>query len=218
MRRILCRSLLAAAVAMSALSGGALAAGKAVEVSVTNYTSGQPFSPITCVVHDHTFSIYQLGQPASLALEKIAEDAKAGALEQDVADSNGAARMLVIGDGPILPGGTDSVVVEMDRRDLVSCVWMLVNTNDTFSSITNVERPKKREVFRFHRLALDAGTEVNDENADNIPGPCCEDPDEDGALEVGGVVLGSPGIAGIGDLEHVHDWRGAVAAVVVRRP
>lgn len=217
MRRILCWSLLAAAVAGFGLSDEALARSKAVEVSVTNYTAGQPFSPITCVVHDRTFSIYQLGQAAGAGLESIAEDAIADDLAEEVAQSNGAAKMLVVGDGPIPPGGTDSVVVEMDRRDLVSCVWMLVNTNDTFSSITGVERPRKRETFHFHRIAFDAGTEANDEQAEHIPGPCCGDMSRMG-MDENGLVLGSPGIAGIGDLMHVHDWRGPVAAVVVRRP
>jgi len=215
MKRIVCWALLSAAAVVLGLNSAALAGSKGVEVVVTNYTAGQPFSPIACVVHDGTFSIYELGQPASPALESIAEDAVVSDL-QDLVDAEDSAKMLVVGAGPIPPGGTDSVVVEMDKNDLVSCVWMLVNTNDTFSSITAVERPRKREVFHFHRIALDAGTEVNDEKIENIPGPCCGDMERDGEDE-GGVILGSPGIAGGFDLGHAQDWRGAVAGVIVKR-
>lgn len=215
MKRIFCLSLLAAALVLG-MNSQTWARSKSVEVVVTNYTTAQPFSPIACVVHDRSFAIYELGEAANQALESIAEDAITDDLETLVASEPGA-KTLVVGGGPIPPGGTDSVVVEMGRRDLVSCVWMLVNTNDTFSSITKVRRPRIFQVLDFHPIAFDAGTEVNDEQEESIPGPCCENVLS--GMEEGGLVLGSPGIAGGpgSDLGPMYDWRGPVAAVVVRR-
>ena len=105
----------------------------------------------------------------------------------------------------------------MRKKELVTCLWMLVNTNDTFASITDVARPKKKSPVHLQRIALDAGTEVNDQLAAHIPGPCCGDTGRNGVPE-DGVILGSTGIeAGVGDLTHIYDWRGPVAAVTVAR-
>jgi len=215
MKRKLDFCLLVALLLMLGLGDYAVAGTKTVQVIVTNATTAQPLNPLACWVHDGSFKIYELGQKATEALHLLAEDADTSALQTAVDDSPNASS-LVIG-GAIPPGGTVTVDVEMKKKDFLSCAMMLVNTNDTFTSITDVRRPKKREVLRFEANAWDAGTEVNDQLADNIPGPCCGDTDGDG-VEEGGVVLGSPGIvAGLGALIHEHDWRGYVAKFIVRR-
>jgi len=215
MKRISSWAVLSLALLALGFHSEGWAGTKAVRVSVTNYTSHQHFSPPQCVVHDSTFSLYELGQAASTALESIAEDAVDSDLVALVAAESGA-KSLVGGAGVIPPGHTDSVVVEMDNKDLVSCIWMLVSTNDTFAGIGNVARPKKKKPVVLHPIALDAGTEVNDELAANIPGPCCGDGGRNGVDE-DGVILGSTGIAGTGDLTNKYDWRGYVATVVVER-
>jgi len=209
-------SLMVAVLFSLGLRQDASAQTKPVEVTVTNYTTGQPFGPVSCVVHDPEFSLYELGEAANTAVESIAEDAVTSDL-QALVDADPAAKQLVVGGGPIGPGHTGTVVVDMRKKELVTCLWMLVNTNDTFASITDVARPKKKNPVHLQRIALDAGTEVNDQLAANIPGPCCGDTGRNGVPE-NGVVLGSTGIeAGTGDLSNAHDWRGPVAAVTVKR-
>jgi hypothetical protein len=65
--------------------------------------------------------------------------------------------------------------------------------------------------------AYDAGTELNDELCENIPGPLCGG----GAVsaESGeGFVHIANGIHGIGDLApELYDWRNPVAKVTIRR-
>lgn len=216
MKRISGWLVLSTAVLVLGCYGQGFAGTKTVGVTVTNLTSHQHFSPPQCVTHDSTFALYELGQPASTALESIAEDAVDSDL-QDLVATEAGAKSLVGGSGVIPPGGTATIFVEMAKKDLVSCIWMLVNTNDTFAGIGAVARPDKKKPVELHPMALDAGTEVNDEQAVHIPGPCCGDTGRNGTDE-GGVVLGSPGIDGqIGDLTHMYDWRGAVAKVKVAR-
>ena len=53
-----------------------------VEVSLTNLTRGQILSPVFIARHDQSASpIYMLGEPASDALAKMAEDADASGLK-----------------------------------------------------------------------------------------------------------------------------------------
>ena len=64
----------------------------------------------------------------------------------------------------------------------------------------------------------DAGSEPNDEDCDNIPGPVCggegASPDEGGE----GFVHIQAGIHGIADLDPAErDWRNPVAEVTIRR-
>ena len=67
--------------------------------------------------------------------------------------------------------------------------------------------------------AYDAGTEVNDEKCENIPGPPCDDKGANG-VEEGGVVHihnGIHGIGGDGVEPAEHDWRNPVAKITVTR-
>ena len=49
-----------------------------VEISVTNLTRGQTFSPVFVVRHDRNAApLYELGQPPSEALANLAEDGSA---------------------------------------------------------------------------------------------------------------------------------------------
>ena len=61
-----------------------------------------------------------------------------------------------------------------------------------------------------------AGTEVNDEDCNNIPGPFCMGEGFNPAGGEGYVYI-SNGISGIDDLaSHAFDWRNPVARVVVK--
>ena len=75
---------------------------------------------------------------------------------------------------------------------------MIVNTNDGFWAADSIKLRNRPQTHYLY--AYDAGTELNDELAGNIPGPCCGDGDREGTPE-GGVVTMHPGIAGVGDLD-----------------
>lgn len=139
------------------------------EVTVLNLTHGQPLSPITVALHGDEM-LWQIGMPASVALEKLAEggdNADLLAMESVVA-SNSA-------EGALMPGLSTSVTVSTTSTSAthLSVATMLVNTNDAFSGLTGLELSMLAvdASKTWHLNVYDAGTEANTEAMGTIPGP-----------------------------------------------
>jgi hypothetical protein len=196
--------------------GDAVADG-GIQVTITNLTRAQPLSPPVVASHSARGpQLFVAGQPASRQLAAVAQDAINGPLvrllkgDPNVTDvQQGAA--------PIPPGGSARVVVDAHGLlPFVSLASMLVNTNDAFIAVQHVAVPPIGVTTQFVP-AWDAGSEVNDEDCANIPGPACGDTDRSGVPERGFVHIHN-GVHGGGDLEPaVHDWRNPVARIDIRR-
>jgi hypothetical protein len=118
------------------------------------------------------------------------------------------------------------IIVEASRRHrYLSVAAMLIPTNDTFMALNGVRLPLRGSA-RHMAMGFDAGTEANDQNCANIPGPRCmgagyspgpNDGDE-GYVYVGNGFHSLPdSVAGevLGPL--VYGWNNAVAEIVIRR-
>lgn len=219
-----------AAVAFSlfgtALSGAAQAQidfsafGGQYEVTITNLTRGQSFTPQLVVAHRRNSAIFELGKPASEALEILAEGGDTSPLTDELA--NVTTQATTIG-GLLEPGQTVSTVIRGNPgRDVLSLAAMLIPTNDTFVALNGVPLPR-RGVRTHMAPAYDAGTEENDQSCANIPGPRCDGEGFNPAPGEGYVYIGNGfhdlsadgGAEILGPL--VYDWRNPVARVVVRR-
>ena len=186
------------------------------EVTITNTTAGQAFTPIIAATHNPELSFYELGQPASDELEMLAE----GGATMPLADLLSANAMyvneVVTTEGLLGPG--ESVTFNIMghwRLDKFSFAAMLLPTHDTFVAVSSVKLPFRHSTT--HAVAYDAGTEINDESCANIPGPYCMGApySEEGGE---GFVHVANGIQGIGDLApEMFDWRNPVATVKIRR-
>jgi len=139
------------------------------EVTVTNLTHAQPMSPVAVVLHS-TGNLWQVGQPATVSLEKMAEGGDAAELFVDpmvLAHSSGV--------GLLQPGMSETLSVEVasgtDAK--LSLVSMLVNTNDAFTGLDayNIGSLSEGESVTLYSSTYDAGTEKNSEMAGTIPGP-----------------------------------------------
>ncbi|MFQ5552270.1 MAG: spondin domain-containing protein, partial [Thermoplasmata archaeon] len=82
-------SKLAAVIAIVALVavafnvGSAAADGRKVgvfEVTISNLTSGQPFTPPVLATHKKSTDVFTVGEPASLGIKEIAENGNNGPL------------------------------------------------------------------------------------------------------------------------------------------
>ena len=97
----------------------------------------------------------------------------------------------------------------------LSITPMLIPTHAYIAAVRSMKLPARSAMAALS--AYDAGTETNDENCMNIPGPDCSG--MTGGFEAGGgegYVYISNGISGIGDLApNDFDWRNPVARVVV---
>ena len=206
------------------LAGTALAAGIAqaeeadtYEVTVTNISSGQTFTPILAVTHKLPLALFQPGEPASAELATLAES---GDIAPLAASLDPAVQPAVFDtsstDGLLEPGQSVTLMIQSTRPfNRISFAAMLIPTNDTFVTLHQARLPE--EVGTYRAFAWDAGSEVSDELCDNIPGPVCEGEGESAADGEGYVHISS-GIHGIGDLDPGdYDWRNPVAAISIRR-
>lgn len=185
------------------------------EVTITNVTKAQIFAPIVVATHRKNFRAFTPGEPASPELATLAESGNPGPLTEllenndEVWDVNG-------NDGLLMPGESVTITITGSARfPRLSLASMLVTTNDAFAGLDAVLLPYSLEYFMAP--AYDAGSELNDESCENIPGPPCGDMDDSGEEGEGYIYIGN-GIQGNGDVNpENYDWNNAVATVKVRR-
>ncbi|WP_143730916.1 spondin domain-containing protein [Microbulbifer sp. GL-2] len=143
------------------------------EVTITNLTQNQPLSPVAIVAHDSTLRGWVVGQPSSAGLELLAEGGDNSEFLTGLEDSGSYTD--VSGTAPLGPGATERFTLEFDEEEevLLTIVTMLVNTNDAFSGLTQIDISSLAVGDSLQRLApvYDAGTEFNSELVGTIPGP-----------------------------------------------
>jgi hypothetical protein len=190
---------------------------KTFEVTITNITKDQNFTPLLLATHTGAVSLFTPGQAASLELEMQAEGGNPMPLK-DLLDSNPGVLNTAVAevDGVLLMPG-QSVTVEIQgngKFNRLSITSMLIPTNDTIVGLRSMKLPSRSAMAAVP--AFDAGTEINDEDCDNIPGPDCGGEGFNMAGGEGYVYI-SNGISGDGDLaSYAYDWRNPVARVVVK--
>ena len=224
------------ALAAALFSTGALADRTAVyEVSVTNLTKGQTFTPILVAGHGWRQSLFTLGDPASKPLAILAEAGDTMPLTNALIDAGVPADQIatILGPNPDVPppltgpGQTASIkILAPKRHGRLSVAAMLIPTNDTFMALNGVRLPRWGTAA-YTALAYDAGTEANDQNCAHIPGPVCKGLAlSDPASTDEGFVYVSNGMHDLGAVDaignqildpHTYDWRNPVARISVRR-
>ena len=188
------------------------------EVTITNVTQGEIFTPIMVASHGRHVNLFSAGAPASPELEMLAEGGDTAPLSNKLLDS-GALDVVTTG-GVLPPGQSVTVHVKTNRHnDHVSAAAMLVPTNDAFFAVNGVKGPRPHRSKTVMSPAYDAGTETNDELCVSIPGPpfICSGEGFSAATGEGYVYI-HPGIHGIGDLPaYAHDWNNPVAKITIRQ-
>ena len=168
-------------------------------ISVTNLTSGQPMTPPVVALHDSSASLFTIGEAASPELQAIAEDGNNEPMEMLVGSLTAVTASGVASPGPIPPGATASIVLQTEAADQVlSLVNMVVCTNDGFTGLDSVALPTGDEPVSFEALPYDAGTEVNELNADYWVAPCGGS-GENLHEDENGLTGAHPGQTGVGD-------------------
>ncbi len=186
------------------------------EVTITNLTPGQIFSPVFAVTHNYNQTLFTSGEAATPELAALAQDANADGLT-DLLSSTAGVHEIVHGTGVILPGKSETLIINSHgRAKFLSLVSMLVSTNDAFMAVNRVKLPHRFSMMTVP--AYDAGAEANDESCKYIPGPPCGNANSASDVAGEGFVHIHSGIHGIGDLSAAkHDWRNPVAKVSIRR-
>ena len=214
-----------------AFSGQALADRnqRTYEITITNITKGVQFTPILASTHSKAVRYFTAGETASEELALLAEAGDVGPLQTALEESGEAhdfansADFLPSGQPPLLDPGEKVTMEITSRRGFrwLSLAAMLLPTNDSFVAVNAIRLPK-RGAKTVLAIGYDAGTELNDEVCDNIPGPVCEDGTgpspgiggEGHVTDGEGHVHVSNGIHGIADLSAAaYDWRNPIARV-----
>lgn len=225
-RRLLAGAILAGGVAIVAgvwAEDDDRSSGGFFEITVTNLTRGQQFTPILVASHKAGIRLFELGKPATPELQIVAEEGNVAPLTAALRSTSGV--LDVTNSGALLEPGA-SVKIKIRTRgnfDHVSVAAMLIPTNDGFFAVNGVRGAHGREVRTLTSVAYDSGSERNDELCASIPGPFF---DECGGAGGGGTPTGDEegyvhvhaGIHGIGDLQAAQrDWRNPVARIAIRR-
>jgi hypothetical protein len=194
------------------------------EVTITNLTRGQQFTPILVASHRKGVSLFKLGAPASEQLATLAEEGNTAPLAA-LLTANPAVSDVATGSGLTDPGQSVTLTVDAPGAfNHLSVASMLIPTNDGFFAVNGVEGPRGNQELTLFSPAYDSGSERNDELCASIPGPlfmeCNNGPGGGGAPTGGeeGFVHIHAGIHGIGNLIPARrDWRNPVARITVRR-
>lgn len=159
---------------IASCGGSSSNSNKMYRITLTNITANQPLSPATVILHKSGYHLWQAGEMASVALEKLAE----GGSNTDVlTEATSDTHVLVSKSGTavIPPGSSQTVELEIDDANgiKITVAAMLVNTNDAFAGqvSSKIANLAWGESFNMHVPVWDAGTEANTESAGTIPGP-----------------------------------------------
>lgn len=149
------------------------------EITLVNLTAGQPLSPMVAVAHNDGFAMFNIGEAASVALERLAEGGESAPMAALANDSKSVYAAAVASGGALVPGPDNKAAVTLTvpvsslANLRLSMASMLGNTNDGFAGL-NAEPLSALAVgatVSARLLSYDAGTERNTESADTVPGP-----------------------------------------------
>lgn len=192
------------------------------EITVTNVTRGQTFTPILVATHKAGVRLFTEGTPASPQLAFLAEDGDPGPLAA-VLDANPDVFDTAVIGGLLGPGKSATVRIRMeDKFDHISVAAMLIPTNDAFFAVNGVRGPKGRRTLYLESPAYDAGSEPNDELCVSIPGPPCfglgaSPGSGEGFVHIHAGIHGIGGLPPLGLNAAERDWRNPVAAITIER-
>ncbi|MBN7796158.1 spondin domain-containing protein [Parahaliea mediterranea] len=215
------RTLLSTAAGLALSSAAWAWPGFDYELTITNITAGQTFTPQLVVTHPNAARVFKLGEPAGAALEILAEGGDTHPLATALAP---VATDITTIDGLLGPGESASVVISGRVRDVVSLAAMLIPTNDTFVALDAAPLPRWGQTLERMVPAYDAGTEANDQDCASIPGPVCGGEGHSPGPNDGdeGFVHISDGFHSLGEGDGIlapaqYDWRNPVARITVKR-
>ena len=217
----------AAAVIAMIFGGWQEAPAETFTITVEN-VSPNVLSPVPFIAHDAGFPLFVSGDPASAAIENVAETGNpAGVVAMATAALGTTVSDFAVAGGAPLHNG-ESATVRLDttvaHRGL-SFASMMGVSNDGFigRSASNGAidlfpggTPLSAVILIEPDEVWDAGTEVNDELATSVgalgAGPL------DGTPEGGVITVPHPGIVGDWDIPASRDWTGGTVARITIVP
>ncbi|MDP3610452.1 MAG: spondin domain-containing protein, partial [Rubrivivax sp.] len=133
------------------------------EVTITNITYNQRFTPLLLATHKPDIQLFKLGEPASPQLATLAEEGNVAPLRA-LLDSSPFVTATAAGGALLDPGKSVTFQIQANPwRDRFSVAAMLIPTNDAFMALNAVPLPLPGQSVTLTAVAYDSGSEVNDE-------------------------------------------------------
>jgi len=205
------------------------AATRSYDVTITNLTTGQPFSPGALATHTKQVAFFRVGDPASEGLRLIAEDGDESVAVAELTGQTGVFQVVDVNlptgrvGGP-LPTSRTFRIEAAANANRISLAVMLICTNDGFTGLDGVALPGGFKPVVYYAAGYDAGTEANDERSASIVDPCfaigptARPPDGNARPQTAGVIEHHAGIQGGADLDpSAHGWQNPVARITIQR-
>ncbi|GEM_PF-670317 len=192
------------------------------EITITNLTRGQTFSPILALTHKEGIRAFMAGEPAIPQLVAIAEEGNTAPALSVIAQFPNLIKDGKDSGGPLNPGKKTTIILKGgDNATHLTVLSMLIFSNDAFMALNGKPLPTSDQPVTYFVNAFDAGSEANDESCSNIPGQLpepCNTTNPAVITEGEGFVHIHSGIHGIGDLAPAqYDWRNPVAKISIRK-
>ncbi|NOZ53041.1 MAG: hypothetical protein GXP08_07840 [Gammaproteobacteria bacterium] len=233
---------LSTAIASAIVFGATMTTANAAQwdITVTNLTHGNYFTPLLLTAHDSGTHLFQAGEAASDAITAMAECGDLSGLQAGLPDND---TIVDPATGFLAPGTmtTTTIMTSDTNTSHLSVVAMILPTNDAFIGMDSQYIPSEAGTYTYYINGYDAGTEANDEllstdsNYSCMPGeggfmPGAPGRDADtGGLGVSNAdtntlvhihrgILGDAAVTGDGasDLVNtIHRWQNPVAKIVV---
>lgn len=188
---------------------------KTYRVTITNATTSHIITPPLLATHQSDYSVFKVGGISSEGLATQAETGSPAAIGAEVSSSANV-HAVVLGDAPIFGGESISYKIQAPKKARLSFTAMLATTNDGFAGLDSVSLPKNSATYFAY--VYDAGSEMNNEDCDFIPGPPCNNGVNNRTDANEGFISIHNGVHGVADLIPANlDWRGAAVVVTVER-
>jgi len=199
------KSLVAASLATGLCAGTASAA--TWDITITNLTHGNHFTPLFLRTHDANTHLFQVGENAAADVELMAECGDNTLLVTSAGNGNFANNPA---SGVLAPGANTSTSINTASDETrLSIVAMILPTNDAFIGRDSQLIPVAAGTYTYYINGYDAGTEANDEIL-NAGVPCDSTTTGMPGAPGGDADSGATGVAGADSNTNIHVHRGTL--------
>lgn len=200
------KSLVAATLATGLCAGTASAA--TWDITITNLTHGNHFTPLFLRAHDANTHLFQIGQVAAADTELMAECGDNSLLVTSAGTGNFVNNPAA---GVLAPGTnvSTSITTATSGETHLSVVSMILPTNDAFIGLEAQQIPTAAGTYTYYLNGYDAGTEGNDEIL-NAGVPCDGTTVGMPGAPGGDADSGATGVTGADSNTNIHVHRGAL--------
>ncbi len=203
------------------------------DISISNLTHGNLFTPLLAAGHDNNSHLFQVGSAATTGVTAMAECGDLTTLLLEAGAAGADTISDLVGGGNVLAAGATVTGTLITNASNLTVTAMILPSNDAFVGLDAQPIPAAAGTYTFYLNGYDSGTEANNElqaaaacapGVAGFPG---------GSSDTGGIgVAGAdsnPNIhihrgllgdtanaAGISDINStIHRWQNPVAKVVV---